>query len=245
MRLGGGAVSDVSARSVKIRVLQHVAFEGPGSIAAWAGARGHLFEVAELHRGAAAGAPGDFDMLVVLGGPMSVHDEDVHPWLADEKRAVAGAIAAGRPVLGICLGAQLIARVLGAGVARNPVREIGWFPLRRAPEAPAEGPAAAIEDGLNAFHWHGETFDIPVGAVRLASTDACANQAFLHGDRVLGLQFHLETTPENARNLIAHCRGEMDGGPCIQTADEILAAGAPFARANRAMARVLDELARQ
>lgn len=228
---------------MRIRVLQHVPFEGPGSIVDWANDRGHVLEIAPVFDGAPAGTPGAFDILVVLGGPMSVHDEGELPWLAPEKRAIGAAIASGKAVLGICLGAQLIAGALGSTIGRNPHREIGWFPLRRDPAAPADGPAAAIEDGLVAFHWHGETFNTPPDATRLASTDACANQAFLYGDRIVGLQFHLETTPENARSLIAHCADEIAPGPFVQGADDMLAPAHRFADANRAMARLLDALA--
>lgn len=227
---------------MRIRVLQHVPFEGPGSIAGWARDRGHRIEIAPLFDGASAGEPGAFDMLVVLGGPMSVHDAGSLPWLGPEKIAIRQAIASGKAVLGICLGAQLIAEVLGAAVDRSPHREIGWFPLRRSAGAPTAGPAAAIEDGLVAFHWHGETFGIPAGATRLASTAACENQAFIYGARVIGLQFHLETTPENARNLIENCADEMTPGPFIQDAGAMLDQGHRFAEANRAMARLLDGL---
>lgn len=228
---------------MRIRVLQHVPFEGPGTIADWARDRGHSLDIAPVFSGAPAGAPETFDMLVVLGGPMSVHDEGKLPWLSPEKRAIGAAIAADKPVLGICLGAQLIAEALGSTVAPNPHREIGWFPLRRDPSAPTAGPAAAIDDGLTAFHWHGETFGIPPRAIRLASTEACENQAFICGERIIGLQFHLEITPENARGLIAHCADEMDDGRFVQDARRMLADGTRFADANRAMARLLDALA--
>lgn len=227
---------------MRIRVLQHVPFEGPGTIADWALCRGHTLEIAPLFDGASPDGAAACDMLVVLGGPMSVHDEAALPWLAPEKRAIARAMADGKAVLGICLGAQLIAEALGAEVTRNPHREIGWFPLRRDPTAPPAGPGDALADGLDAFHWHGETFGMPAGAARLASTEACANQAFIFGERVIGLQFHLETTPENARNLVAHCADEMDGGPFVQDPRSILADGTRFADANRAMARLLDAL---
>lgn len=228
---------------MRIHVLQHVPFEGPGTIADWARDRGHRLDMARLFDGDAPGTPETFDMLVVLGGPMGVHDESRLAWLPSEKRAIGAAIAAGKVALGICLGAQLIAEALGAEVCRNPHREIGWFPLRRDPAAPIAGPGAAIEEGLMAFHWHGDTFGIPAGATRLASTEACNNQAFIYGERVMALQFHLETTPDSARDLIAHCADEMGGGRFVQTAEWMLADDARFADANRAMIRLLDGLA--
>mgnify|MGYP000849044073 CR=1 FL=1 len=180
---------------MRIHALQHVPFEPPGSIEAWARHAGHALAITHLYRGDPLPAVEEPDLLVVLGGPMSVHDEARYPWLIDEKRFIERAIAAGRRVLGICLGAQLIAQVLGARVYANDEKEIGWF----AVEATAAARTAAVFEGfpprLLAFHWHGETFDIPAGAVHAARSAACAHQAFAFGDRVVGLQFHLETTP--------------------------------------------------
>jgi GMP synthase-like glutamine amidotransferase len=152
---------------MRIHCLQHVPFEGPARIGDWAERRGHSLAVSHLYAGDPLPAIDRFDRLVVMGGPMGVADEAEYSWLAHEKARIEEAIAAGKSVVGICLGAQLIAEVLGARVHRNPVKEIGWFPI----ELTEAGRADPICDGLTGqaevFHWHGDTFTLPSGAVQL------------------------------------------------------------------------------
>jgi GMP synthase-like glutamine amidotransferase len=182
--------------------------------------------------------PESVEGLIIMGGPMSVNDEAEYPWLSAEKRFARDVIEAGKPVLGVCLGAQLIASALGARVYRNAEKEIGWFPVEGlASEDPAvyRFPPSAL-----AFHWHGETFDLPVGASRIARSAACENQAFQLGSTTLGLQFHLETTRASARSLVEHCRDELRCSAFIQSEEAILSAGdEDYAALNREMARVL------
>jgi GMP synthase (glutamine-hydrolysing) len=130
--------------------------------------------------------------LVVLGGPMNVDQTDRHPHLATEVELISEAIAAGLPVLGICLGGQLIARALGAEVTRSPEKEIGWYDLSPTEEARTDPLLSHLGPTEKIFQWHGDTFAIPKGAVHLASSAGCPNQAFRYGDRTYGLQFHLE-----------------------------------------------------
>jgi GMP synthase-like glutamine amidotransferase len=224
---------------MRVHWFQHVAFEGLGSIEPWLLARGHQLSVTRFQHwqpdsAAGPGPVGDglpdldaLDLLIAMGGPMSVNDEAVHPWLVAEKRCIAEAIGRGIPVLGICLGAQLIASALGARVGPNPEPEIGWFPVRAISVPGGEGEAGfALPPSLPVFHWHGETFELPAGAVPLARSAACAHQAFRLGSRVLALQFHLETTPEAARALVEHGGHELIEAPFVQSAAEILAAPA-------------------
>jgi GMP synthase-like glutamine amidotransferase len=223
---------------VRVRVLQHVPFEGPAGVAAWAASRGHELEAVRLFDGARPPAPAGVDLLVVLGGPMSVDDEDRHAFLADEKRAIAEAIEAGRPVLGICLGAQLVASVLGARVVANADEEVGWYPVSLAPGA---GPLfAGVPPRFPAFHWHGDTFEIPPGAARAASSEACANQAFVYGDRVVGVQFHPEVTAESLALMLEH--ESCGAGPYVQPAGELLAPGRPWGEGAAVLAALLDNL---
>jgi GMP synthase-like glutamine amidotransferase len=227
---------------MRIHALQHVPFEPPGSIEAWARRAGHALATTHLYRGELFPALEDPDLLVVLGGPMSVHDEARYPWLVDEKRLIERTIAAGRRVLGICLGAQLIAQVLGARVYANDEKKIGWFAVEATKAART---APAFEDfarRLLAFHWHGETFDIPAGAVHVARSAACAHQAFAFGERVAALQFHLETTPAGARALIAHGIDELVAGRHIQQPLAMLGYPERFAAINVAMHALLDRL---
>ncbi len=206
---------------MQAHILQHVPFEGPGIIAPWLERRGADVTYTRLYQRHRLPRPDAVDMLVILGGPMSVNDEGALPWLAAEKRFIRDAAGRGIPVLGICLGAQLIAAAMGARVGPNRVREIGWFPVRSVP-ARVRHPLPPGE--CTALHWHGETFDLPPGAVRIAESDGCDNQAFALGRNVLGLQFHLETTVEGASALLENCRGELVPGPYVQTADALRAA---------------------
>jgi GMP synthase (glutamine-hydrolysing) len=179
---------------MRVLVFRHVPFEGLGLIAPVLAARHIEVDYADLYKaGAAVPDITGYDALIFLGGPMSVNDD--LPYLGTEMELIRQAMARRQPILGICLGAQLIARALGATVRRNSAREIGWFDLRFT----AAGGADRLFHGLSAetvFHWHGETFDLPPGAELLASSDLCRNQAFRIGETVYALQFHLEVTPE-------------------------------------------------
>ncbi len=206
-----------------IHYFQHAPFEGLACIADWAAEKSHTLSATHWYDQPATPDIGGADMLVVMGGPMGVYEEAQYPWLAMEKSLIRDAIAAGKPVLGICLGAQLIAAALGAKVYPNAEKEIGWFPVQFHDEL-APSPATV-------FHWHGDTFDLPDNAVHLAETPICKNQAFRIGDRVYGLQFHFEVTPAAMDGMLQHLGHELQSGPYVQTADEIRA-GAHHAAAN-------------
>ena len=205
---------------MRVRVFQHVSFEGLGALEPAFRKRGCEIAATRFFADDPLPAPADVDFLVAMGGPMSVNDEAALPWLAPEKEFIRRHVAAGKPFLGICLGAQLLASALGARVFPNRDKEIGWFPIDGLPvrdPAVFRFPATA-----EVFHWHGETFDLPPGAVHLARSQACENQAFRVG-AAIGLQFHLETTPATARALVEHARAEIIPGPFVQTEAEILA----------------------
>jgi len=207
---------------MRAHCFQHVAFEGPGSIESWLQANGYALSSTRFFESAVLPDPDALDLLVVMGGPMSVNDEDLYPWLAAEKRFVREFIAAGKTVLGVCLGAQMIASALGARVFANREKEIGWFPVRAV--GADDGSLFRFPPAETVLHWHGETFDLPAGAIRLASSEGCENQAFQIGGRVIGLQFHLETTPASLREIVANCREELVPARFVQTEEEILAA---------------------
>jgi GMP synthase-like glutamine amidotransferase len=227
---------------MRIVCLQHVSFEGPAALGAWAAARGYPLTTVRLFANEPLPARDAFELLMILGGPMSVNDTERFDWLAPELHFVAQAILDGRRVLGICLGAQLIAQALGATVRANPEREIGWFPVRQTPQAVGHPVFGALTSRFTAFHWHGETFDLPSGATWLACSDGCAHQAFSVGPRVLGLQFHLESTPESVEALIQNCPGDLAPGRFVQDAQAMQSAHRHFQEANRLMATVLDRL---
>jgi GMP synthase-like glutamine amidotransferase len=223
-------------------ILQHVPFEGPGSILSWLETRRADVTYTRFHEAPALPSGAEFDALVIMGGPMSVNDETALLWLVDEKRFVAEAVRAGKPVLGICLGAQLIASALGARVYPAPQKEIGWFPVNRVGQAPG---GFLFPERVTVFHWHGETFDLPQGAVRLAGSEACANQAFQLGPRTIGLQFHLETTPASADAIISGCRDELVPSKFVQSESELRQAPASaYWVINDLMGRLLDYLTR-
>lgn len=224
--------------------LQHVPFEGLGSIGPWLRQAGYDITHTRFFERAGLPDPQKVDLLVVMGGPMSVNDEAEFPWLAQEVEFIRSSIRAGIPTLGVCLGAQLIARAMGARVYPNRLKEIGWFPVQGVP--PADGRTFRFPASAEVFHWHGETFDLPAGAVLLASSEGCENQAFQLGTSVIALQFHLETTPGSARELVADCREELAPSARVQSKETILsAAPEKYAAINRLMARVLSFLVKR
>lgn len=228
---------------MRVLCVQNVWFEGPGAIADWAAARGHEFEIAHPFD-AGAPHPGEFDFLVVMGGPMNIYQEQEHPFLAEEKRLISSAIESGKRVLGVCLGAQLVADALGGPVTRGEQPEIGWYPVTLTEEG-TESPALGRLPGeFTALHWHGDTFAIPPGASRLASSAACPNQAFEYDrGRVVGTQFHLETTRESLGKLVDNARSELVESEWIVSEDELLAPEAPFAASRELLFTLLDGMA--
>ena len=226
---------------MRTHYLQHVPFEGLGSIGPWLAAAKAEVTCTRFFAADPLPAAGEIDLLVVMGGPMSVNDEATLPWLVDEKRFIRGAIESGVPVLGVCLGAQLIASCLGARVYPNREKEIGWFPVSAVDGH--DGSIFRFPPSLEVFHWHGETFDLPAGAVPLARSQGCENQAFQLGRSVIGLQFHLETTPASARAIVEHCPAEPLSGRYVQRAGEILQwSPSRYAGINAVMGDILSYL---
>lgn len=228
---------------MRAHYLQHVPFEGLGSIDPWLRAAGYEISSTRFHETAELPDRQEIDLVVVMGGPMSVNDESEFPWLVEEKQFLHSCIEAGKSVLGICLGAQLIASAMSARVYRNHVKEIGWLPVQGI-RSPA-GSTFQFPPSVEVFHWHGETFDLPPGAFPIARSEGCENQAFQLGRSVMGLQFHLETTPESARELVSHCRAELVPSKYVQSEAAILAAAPEKYRViNTLMAEVLSFLTR-
>jgi len=225
---------------MKIHYLQHVAFEGLGNIEPHLRAGGHDLSVTQFFNNQTLPDPASIDWLIVLGGPMGVSDELLHPWLAAEKVFIKAVISSGKHVLGICLGAQLLAHVLGAAVYRNDVREIGWFPLCRHAETSPSRLATLFSTDTEVFHWHSDTFDLPKGAIALASSAACLNQGFIWQNRVVALQFHLETTRKNVQDLVEHFGDDLDNSKHVQNAQELLGTPARFTDLQKLLVQTLN-----
>jgi GMP synthase-like glutamine amidotransferase len=196
---------------MNVHILQHVSFEGIGSIDKWLNQRNANVSYSRFYESNDLPALSEIDIVIIMGGPMSVHDESEFPWLVEEKRFLREAISAGIPILGICLGAQLLASALGAKIYKNSQKEIGWFDITKVPN-----PGFQFPDTIKVFHWHGETFTLPPGAVHLARSAACEQQAFQYGENIIGLQFHLETTQETINSLIKNCNDELISDIYIQ-----------------------------
>jgi GMP synthase (glutamine-hydrolysing) len=207
---------------MRFHCLQHVPFETAGILTDQILERGHSLQVTHLYRGDPLPPDSDFDGLIIMGGPMSVHDETEFPWLRPEKELIATAIGKKKKVLGICLGSQLIAEVSGGRVFTNTHKEIGFSPVQWTGTAVQRFPGLREAGSLPIFHWHGETFELPAGALLLASTAACTNQAFLLGEHVLGLQFHPEVTPAIVHDMVHFEGHELVPAPYIQSAEVIL-----------------------
>ena len=222
---------------------KHVPFEDIGSIRSWLTTAGYTITCTPFFKSANLPALEEIDLLIVMGGPMSVNEEKRYPWLVSEKQFIHQMIMSGKPVLGICLGAQLIASAMGAKVYPNSVKEIGWFPIYGF--SSSDRSIFRFPQSVQAFHWHGETFDLPTGATRIAKSDGCENQAFQLGQSVIGLQFHLETTPQSAQDLVTHCRDELIPATYIQTEKEVLSAEpAQYQSINHLMDKILAFLVR-
>ena len=224
--------------------LQHVAFEGLGSIEGWLNDNGYTITSTKLFKSEKLPSINDIDLLIIMGGPMSVNDEGEFPWLLEEKRFIQSAIEAGKATLGICLGAQLIASALGASIFQNPEKEIGWFPIEAVVDKKtAKGSLFQFPDEVNVFHWHGETFNLPNKAIRLAKSEACDNQAFQVAHHVIGLQFHLETTLASAKEMIKHCGHELVKSKYVQTDQDVSSVALEsYSEINTLMGSILEYL---
>lgn len=213
-------------------------------IAEWAAERGHTLTTTELHAGESLPNVESFDFLVIMGGPMNIYEEAKYPWLGAEKEFIRESISAGKRVIGICLGAQLIADVLGGKVTPGTHKEIGWFPVELTAEGRMNPLFGHLPPVFTAFHWHGDTFAIPNGAIHLATSEACNNQAFLFNDHVVALQFHIESTRESIQALIDNCRDELVGGMYIQGEEQMIQEETSYVAENRtALYGLLDRIA--
>jgi GMP synthase-like glutamine amidotransferase len=209
-------------KRLRIHYLQHVEYEGLGSIEEWISSSGHSLTSTRFFESPELPAISDFDWLIIMGGGMSVNNEKQYPWLADEKKFIREAIDSDKTVLGICLGSQLISSALGAKVYSNNEKEIGWFDIEFTSFAKSDKLFFDMGSRLKVLHWHGDTFDLPEKAVHLAYSKGCKNQAYIYRDRVLALQFHVEPTFNLLQEMIEHGRNELTKGKFVETEEELL-----------------------
>jgi GMP synthase-like glutamine amidotransferase len=228
-------------QNMNVHYLQHVPFEGLGYIETWLKEKECFISSTRFYEtGYDLPAVEAIDVLIIMGGPMGVYDVGQYPWLLEEKQFITDYIQSGKKVLGICLGAQLLADNLGAKVYGAPYKEIGWFPVKPTEESKQLAWFYDLfKDQPRVFHWHGDQFEIPHGSLNLLSSEANNNQAFSYGDHVIGLQFHLEVTQDTLSEMLENGASELTGAPYIQKAAEIIAFETNIARCNTIMAKIL------
>lgn len=205
-----------------MHILEHAPFENPGNIIDWANQHHATVSYTRLYNSEPFAEIPPFDLLIIMGGPMQISDENLYPWIKNEKKFIRKTIASGKKVLGICLGAQFLAHALGGRVFRNNVKEIGWFPLKKITQSQHPLLEKFPPSPLPAFHWHSDTFDLPRGAIRLFESEATVNQGFIFNDRIIALQFHWEVKPDNIRLLLKHNADDLGPGGFIQSPEEML-----------------------
>jgi GMP synthase-like glutamine amidotransferase len=182
-----------------------------------------MLDTRHLYRGDAVPALDEVEGLIVMGGPMNADEGLRYPFLVEEKALIRALVAAHLPVLGICLGAQLLASALGGRVYRQAEPEIGWFSLRRTESGPLPLLLSKLPSITLGFHWHADTLELPLGATNWFSSDACDNQLFTYGDTALGVQYHPEVNAEAITAFVKHGSGELSAqSPYVQSADTIL-----------------------
>ncbi len=226
---------------MRIHYIQHVPFENLGHIDDWLQHKQYIVTKTQLWEAGTLPAVFDYDGLIILGGPMNVDEEETYPWLRPEKNFIAEAVRSNKKILGICLGAQLLAAVLKADITQNHHKEIGWFPI---------GFNNTFKDWLgkettlqqNVFHWHGDTFSIPSGAVNHASSEGCANQLFTLGASIIGIQFHLEITPALLQAMVQNEGHELTKDQYIQPAEELENETSYYAASHDLLDEILEKI---
>lgn len=231
-------------KPINIHTFMHVPFEGLGCIEQWIKDNNHFASYTRFYDSYKLPDMDSIDWLIVMGGPMGVYDESIYSWMAEEKSFIRQAIESGKTVIGICLGSQLIAEVLGAKVYPNKQKEIGWFPIHLSELAKANALFNGFENTFPVFHWHGDTFDLPAGSTHLISSDTTKNQAYLYNEKVLGLQFHFEVTEQTLKEMIDNGMNELLESDTVQSADQILKLSQNIAGNNERMFQILDYLAK-
>ncbi len=227
---------------MRIHYLQHESFEDLGNMEPYFRKQNYRLTSTHLYINQKLPSVDEFDWLIIMGGPMSIHDEKNYPWLIEEKLFIRKAIDSGKKVLGICLGSQLIANVLGARVEKNPYPEIGWYPVELTKEAGQTTIGKILPQTQTVFHWHNETFQIPEGGIRLFKSEPCPNQGYVIDNRIFAFQFHPEATVNLAKELIKNCAKELEGSKYVQSEKQILTDKSKFNEGVLFMEKILGEI---
>lgn len=201
--------------AMKVDVLQHVPFEGLGLIEEWGKTTNIEFNIHKLFKSSKLPEASQVDLLIILGGPMSANDTQ-YDWITKERILILSLIEQKKPILGICLGGQQIAKALGSNILQGEYKEAGWLPIQTTTKK-----FDFLPDDMIVFHWHGEQFEIPKNAERLFTSEACKNQGFIYNHNVIGLQFHFESTRDSIYQLLENDRSFIDGSKYTQPEDEI------------------------
>ncbi len=227
---------------MRLHYLQHVWFEDLGAIRDWAQEKEFTITRTAFFENESLPKVEEIDWLIIMGGPMNIYEEDKYLWLKEEKEFIKKAINKNKIIIGICLGAQLIADVLGAKIFKNLHKEIGWFPVQKSNH---DLPIILknYPERLSVFHWHQDTFSLPPRAIRITENKTCLNQAFsFNNGKVLGFQYHTEMTKEGILRIIDQCKGEMKKGPYVQSETEILRNCDKVLLANTVLCNILNNL---
>jgi len=227
---------------MKIHVLQHSPINTLGTIEEYAKIKNHFVESTRFYETKIPPEINSFDLLIIMGGPIGVYDYKENPWLRDEKEFIKRVIEAGKPVLGICLGAQLLADVLGSRVFENKYVEMGWFPVKKAAEGKESDFLKGMPEEITVFHWHSRTFDLPAGTIHLFESEGCNIQGFIYEDRIVALQFHPEVNEERIESLIKRFGDGMAEGPFVQKKKEMRGQRKYLAGTKEFMFSILDRL---
>lgn len=225
--------------NMKIHCIRHEPFEGLACILNWIEEHNHKLTFTHIHLGQSFPAEIDFDLLIVMGGTASLYDHKNSGWLKAQKNFIKRTLSADKKVIGICLGAQILAMVLGAEVYKNKQKEIGWYTTYFNDAAREALPF--LPEKLESFHWHGDTFDIPDGATRIASSDVTPNQGFIYKNQILALQFHLELTEESLQKITRALKSELSKKQStVQDSEQIMGRKELIASNNLLMYSILD-----
>jgi len=225
---------------MKIHVLQHAEWETIGEIEKWININNYSYTVSYLYLGEKL-PENDIDFLIIMGGPMDIYDDKNYPWLATEREYIKTMMNSDTKVLGICLGSQFIADALGSKVYKGEEKEIGFYNIRKVESHPVTN---NLPSSFSVFHWHGDTFNTPLGAINLFNSSLTKNQGFIYDDRILAIQFHLEVGHKEIESFVDNGRNELIPSKYVQRESKIMSLNYNFNKANSYLFDILDKFFR-